>query len=208
MTDGVVVYDCEIKRLVLSAGEERQDGVEYCAGWEDFTGMGISCICALDVLQGRPRVFFEDNFADFQELVASSRVVVGFNNHRFDDRLCAAHGIWIRPEQSQDLMQIIWQAAGLGPAYQRDSHGDFTLDKLCRANFGDGKVVSGAMAPLWWQAGQYGRVADYCLRDVMLTVQLLDIISTNGRVVDPRDTTKHIIIDPDAAAALAWFSRG
>lgn len=203
---GIVVYDCEIRRGVC---EEtlRRDGVWYAGGWEDFTGMGIACICAMEITgQRRTRVFMEDNLEEFQQLLDGSCRVVGFNNHNFDDRLCAAHGIRVPAAKSFDLQRLVWSAAGLGPEFTREAHGCFSLDALCRANGLGGKTASGAEAPVWWQAGRIGRLVDYCLGDIDMTVALLDMV-VGGRVLrDPRDP-EQILSFPPGVLNLYWQGR-
>jgi hypothetical protein len=201
---GLMVFDCEIKKGVPRKRTEPVPGVEYCAGWEDFSGMGIACICALEMAEARrPRVFCEDNFREFQALVDRSCRVVGFNNLHFDNRLCAAHGIDVPFDKSYDLQQVIWLAAGLEGNYRDEAHSDFSLEKLCMANFGRGKSGDSALVPQLWQGGRHGLVIDHCLQDVLLTADLLDQIVQCGWVRDPRDLSKIIEIKP-AIMALYW----
>ncbi|MFZ5770506.1 MAG: hypothetical protein ACOY4W_03680 [Thermodesulfobacteriota bacterium] len=204
---GIVVYDCEIRRGVVCEGEARRDGVLYAGGWEDFTGMGIACICAMEISGARrPHVFLEDNLEEFQQLLDGSCRVVGFNNHNFDDRLCAAHGIRVPAAKSCDLQQIIWQASGLGPDYTRETHAGFSLNALCRANGLGGKEESAAQAPVWWQAGRIGRLVDYCLQDVQMTVALLDLVVGARELRNPL-APEQIISFPPGVLNLYWPGR-
>lgn len=40
-------------------------------------------------------------------------IIVRFNNHNFDDKLCAANGIIIPEEKSYDILKHIWIGADL-----------------------------------------------------------------------------------------------
>lgn len=189
----MIIYDCEILRAIPPRNEtERIPEIFYCGGWWDFEGMGLSCIGVYDYFEARYRVFLKDNFRDFQGLVDSSDLVVGFNSLRFDNRLCAAHEIQVPEEKSYDLLAEIWAGAGLGEEFNPTTHKNFGLEACCLANFNLGKSGNGAMAPVLWQRGEFGAVIDYCLRDVWLTKKLLDQIIEVGKIWDPRDPEMEI----------------
>ena len=100
----VLIYDIEIKRAILGKNEEPIDGIDYCAGWQDHANMGISCIGAYDYAADRYRVFMDDNYAEFTNLVAGRDVIVSFNGLAFDNRVCAAHGIAVPDDKSYDIL--------------------------------------------------------------------------------------------------------
>ena len=169
----MIVYDCEIIKGIANKEEERLPDIEYCEGWRDFENMGISTIGAYDYETDRYRVFMQDNFGEFQKLVENTDLVIGFNSLAFDNPLCRAHGIDIPDEKSWDLLVAIWVAAGLSPHFQYPTHIGFSLDACSEANFGTKKTGHGAQAPIDWQRGNYGKVIDYCINDVKLTVDLV-----------------------------------
>jgi hypothetical protein len=185
----MIVYDCEIIKAILGKKDLPLQHIEYCRGWDDHAGMGISCICAYDCEESCYRVFLKDNFGEFQDLVNAHDFIVGFNSIAFDNRLCAANGITVPENKSYDLLQEIWVAAGLSPSFQYPSHTGYGLDAVCHANFGLRKTGNGALAPVDWQRGRHGKVIDYCLQDVRMTKKLLEI-SLLGEIVDPRNLNK------------------
>lgn len=189
--NGWIVYDCEIKRGVVTENNPRLDGFEYAAGCEDFSGMGISVLCAYDILESRYRVFCDDNLEDFVAMARHRIGVIGFNNHRFDDKLLAEHGIYAG-NYSLDIAESIWRAAGVP---QEEHPKGLGLDAICKANGLGGKSASGADAPQEWQRGRIGRVIDYCLTDVRMTVRLLRLIQDTGGIIDPRFPGKRIRVD-------------
>jgi hypothetical protein len=165
----VVVYDIEIKKCIPDRGKQNDASLQYCNGWGDHAGMGIAVLAAYDTREGIPRVFCEDNLDEFQKLIAG-RTVAGFNNIGFDEKVLLAHGIHVTA--SYDLMCEVRAALGLprsGPGGAGRK-----LDELARVNLGVQKSMSGALAPVQWQRGKIGEVIDYCLRDVMLTLALLE----------------------------------
>ena len=186
-----LIYDCEIKHGVETENNPRLKGFTYARDWQDFTGMGISCICAFDFVSGRYRVFLEDNFDEFQDLLSDRSMTAGFNNHRFDAPLLLAHDFEL-PHRSVDVAEEIWIAAGI-PAGEHPR--GLGLDAICRANGLATKSLCGSAAPILWQSGNYGSVIDYCLQDVRCTLQLMRHIEETGGVIDPRDPSKRIRVD-------------
>ena len=183
----LIIYDCEIKKAIQGRNEERIPDVEYCDGWRDFTGMGISVIAAYDVNRQQTRVFCDDNFWEFKALVDNQENrLLGFNNWKFDDELVKTIGVELPKERSLDLLRKIWQANRLDPDnFNPRTHGGYGLDACAQINLGIGKSGSGAFAPVLWQRGRIGQVIDYCIRDVMLTYQLY-IRAKQGIFTDPK----------------------
>jgi hypothetical protein len=50
-----VIYGCEIARCIPKG--ERSPDLEYCQGWADFKGMGISVICAYSSWDERYHIY-------------------------------------------------------------------------------------------------------------------------------------------------------
>lgn len=188
-----LVYDCEIIRCISSKHQVQNPGLEYCKGWRDFDGMGVSVIGAMDIETHQPFIFMPDNLYDFQGLVKEYDLVCGFNNLAFDNMLLAASGIHVPEEKSYDLLVEIWKAAGLPGHFVGRKSGGYNLDAIVRANteFG-GKTGPGAQAPIEWQGKRYGKVANYCLDDVFFTCYLINLIergdetSNPGKLIDPK----------------------
>ena len=194
----MLVCDVEIASAILGRGEKRREGIKYCQGWKDFVGMGVSTVCCYDYGQDRYRVFCADNMDEFCELMVSHDVIVGFNNISFDNNVLAhvMSGCMTTPpeiikkdldDKSYDILVEIWKGAGLSPEFRYPSHLGYSLDAIVKVNgLATGKTGSGALAPVWYQTGQYGRLIDYCLADVWLTKKLLDKIIAKGKLVSPK----------------------
>ena len=179
----LLVYDIEIIKAIPPRGGELEEGVEYCAGWDDHANMGVACIGAYDFETDRTRVFLADNIAEFEAL-AGERPVAGFNSIKFDDQVCRACGIEVRT--GYDLLVELWAAAGLGPTFRPATHVGYGLDATAQANGLPGKTGHGALAPVQWQRGECGKVIDYCLEDVRLTVQLIREVDERGSLECPK----------------------
>lgn len=181
-----IIYDTETVNLVPSHGRPRIKGVNYCEGWTDFIGMGISVVAAYDYTTGRHRIFCADNAMHFRRLVDRADVIIGFNSLKFDNKLLDAHGVHIPVEKSYDLIIELWKAAGLGLEYEHQTHSGFSLDDCIRVNFGISKKQDGGLlAPAQWQRGEIGTVIDYCLFDVYAVKILIDRIMETGELVNP-----------------------
>ena len=180
----MIVYDLEIKKAILSAGQDPTPGIEYCNGWKDHKGQGISVLCAYDYAQVRYRVFCGDNLCEFQNMVKDT-LVVGFNSQYFDDRVCAAHGLDVKT--GYDVLREIYIALGLEPwpsKYGPEYRG-YSLDAMAEANGFGAKSDKGALAPVAWQRGRVGHVVDYCLNDVRITKALVDLVLEGTPLMAP-----------------------
>jgi hypothetical protein len=167
-----LTIDCEIVNAISGRNKEHLAGITYCQGWDDFEGMGLSVVGAIDHA-GRSRVFCRDNLEKLQVAIDEAEVIVTYNGLRFDNRLLRVHGITIRDEKSYDLLAEIWRAKGLDPfVFDPSTHGWVGLDAVAQANGLPWKTGYGALAPVQWQRGQRGAVIDYCLHDCWLTRNL------------------------------------
>ncbi|MCK5111078.1 MAG: hypothetical protein KAQ94_06110 [Arcobacteraceae bacterium] len=190
----MLIYDCEIIKAIPNKNEEPIENIEYCKGWGDHKGMGISVAGVYDYIEDRYRVFTQDNFQEFQELIDNRDLIIGFNSLGFDNKLCEANGINISHKNHYDIMLEI--AKLVNPNYKtRPSFKGCGLDKCCEVNFNTKKSGNGALAPIDWQNGKIGTVIDYCLNDVKLTKRLLDEIMFNGLLTSPVD--ENIVLEFD-----------
>jgi DEAD/DEAH box helicase domain-containing protein len=179
----IVIFDCEIRALIPDHDKPRNPDLNYCQGWHDFEGMGISVVTAYDIKEARPHVFMADNLLDFAKLVADRDLCVTFNGAMFDLPLLDAHGIVTPSQKHFDLASAIWAAAGV-PAGEHPK--GLGLDALCWANNIPGKTGNGADAPRLWQSGHHGRLIDYGLGDTLATLRLYRLIASCNGCVDPR----------------------
>lgn len=192
----MIIYDIETENAILGRNEFAKPNIKYCAGFDDFKNMGISVIGVIDLATERTRVYLKDNLAEFAALVQSCDCVVGFNNHKFDDKLLAANGVSIPDGKSYDILAEVWRGLGLGMRYRHETHGGLSLDALVHANFRIRKTGSGALAPIDWQEGRHGKVIDYCLADVELTRRLLDKIIKCGKLKNPKTGEEFAVRKP------------
>ena len=191
----MLVFDIEIEKAIPNRKGARIQGIEYCEGWGDHKNMGISVIGGIDA-DGRSRVFLKDNFDAFIELVEKGETFVSFNGVNFDNKVInAVLGVSIPEENHIDLLRLIWIAEGLNPDTFSRAHGGYGLNAVVEANIPHlSKTENGALAPVLWQRGQYGKVIDYCLNDVYMTYALYNLIKERGCIINPKYPYKMIEI--------------
>lgn len=192
----IIFYDTEIAKAIPDK-KPRIEGIEYCDGWNDHAGMGLTVIGVYDFTAEMPMVYTEDNLDDFKFLVGRNHWMIGFNNINFDNKLLAANGLSVPRENCFDLLQAIWEADGLPipetlvngekVAFSPQRHGGYGLDACAMANFNEGKSGDGASAPIDWQRGLRGKVISYCLRDVLLTMKLWRRMVNLGEIKHPKN---------------------
>lgn len=194
-TINYLIYDCEIYRAIPQRGTARLNGIEYCQGWQDFTGMGISVIgcyfsatetamCYLPgIVDGKPTIPFE--VESLQAALSRVDLIIGFNSRNFDDALCLAHGLYINT--GYDLLEQIRIAAFGSNDWRETPPGhSYKLDALARANGIPPKTGSGELAPILWQTGKKQEVIDYCLHDLAITKAVLEL-GLEGKLVNPNN---------------------
>lgn len=172
-----VVYDLEIKKCV--PGDAPIDpNYEYCKGWGDKAGMGVSVLTAVDMYTGRGHVFLEDNLADFQELAARRGTLIGFNSRDFDDKVMAAAGVPVTT--TWDFKVALGGLLNGGARVKGRRLADFIRVNLPGLQLE--KEMDGAEAPKAWQREEYGRVIEYCMGDTFRLAALVSLLPT---IIDP-----------------------
>ena len=137
----IVVYDLEIKVPI-----------EQCKkGWAGYDEMGISVGCAYDYLEGRYRVFLDDNMQELVDrLNEPETLVVAFNHIGFDNKLLRGAGFNLKVDEelrNYDMMAISKAGAGSKDKF----HKGFRLDDHLESCELPRKTANGVMAPIWWQ---------------------------------------------------------
>lgn len=193
----IFIYYLEIVRGILGKSEQPIDGIKYCAGWNDFEGMGISVLGLCEITLQMPHLpifsvwLAEDLDRLVSKVAAEADLLIGFNNIRFDDRVidAATSGAWaLRTSHipRYDILREIWAAEGHAlDRFDLKVHGNYGLNAMCVANGLPTKTGNGAFAPVDWQQGRESKVINYCLHDVALTYGLLDLIETNRNLKAP-----------------------
>lgn len=177
----MIIFDVEIKKGILQAGQQPLEGIEYCGGWRDFANMGVACVCTYDTVSTLSRVFTTSRLKELGAYL-TGKATGGFNTRRFDMPCLAAQGVEISGERHYDALEQIWLKLGLDADQFSSLHAGWGLDAVMQETFGLAKTGHGAMAPVWWQRGDHSKVIDYCLNDVWLEAKLCRHMLEGGTV--------------------------
>jgi hypothetical protein len=183
-----LIYDIEIIKAIPTR-EPQIDGIEYCDGWTDHEGMGISVIGYQYNDEPIEHCLSAASFLDLLiSLDNEEYALVGFNSRSFDDKLLAANGLE-DIETDYDLLEEVRIAAGFRAHFQSVPKGySYKLDAIAKAN-GMAKTGSGELAPVLWQQGKEQQVIDYCEMDIAITAAMLDL-GLAGELIDPNTGDK------------------
>lgn len=180
-----LIYDCEIVNAIPTG--DRIEGINYCKGWTDFEGMGVSVIGFKQNQDEAEHCLAVGTFAFVSDYRCKGYRIVGFNSKVFDDKLLAANDFSL--DTHYDLLEEIRLAAGFDRHWQSVPRGySYKLDAIAKAN-GKAKTGSGELAPILWQQGRHQEVIDYCKTDVELTSWILDL-GLAGELIDPNTGNK------------------
>lgn len=196
----ILTFDLEIAKAIPDEGKSKREGYEYCEGWNDKAGMGISLGCAYLSWLDRFKFYDEKNIMDLIDDFALANLVTGFNIHGFDVSLLK--GTLQRlglPEKTglsgktYDLFLDIKRS--LGNNFPKG----WTMENVARTTLGEGKSGAGAEAPFIWQDGCIAQIASYVLADVRLEHKLflhaLKYGSVSNKFTDPASVELTLIQD-------------
>ena len=140
---------------------------------------GASAIVVWSGEAGRPYLFDDNCVEDAVALLESAPCVVSFNGIGFDVPILEGLlGRKLRLEAHIDLLDHIWSASG------RRSHKGYGLGPTSERTLGRTKTEDAKMAPELADSGQFGRLFNYCLEDVLLTRDLARYIQEHQGVID------------------------
>lgn len=199
----IFLYDLEILRCIPPKNASLDDRYDYCDGWGDHAGMGISVAAFRwgKIVEPRKVEWQEAGYVIgdtyglslLRKVAQTPRVIVaGFNSVAFDDRLLKANGVELTTQY--DLLREVRIAAYGTASHNAMPRGhSYALGKIGEAN-GHPKTGTGELAPELWQGGYHKAVIDYCLNDVLTSCALLDL-GLAGELVDP-NTGKNLTLWP------------
>jgi DEAD/DEAH box helicase domain-containing protein len=177
MQDHVVV-DVEIQKTIE----------ETPGGWDATDKLGVAVACLYEFRGDRMRIFGPEDVDALKDRLLSADRISGFNIYRFDFPviwgLPGRERVVLLKDKTNDLLMRIWQALGLEEDKFSDLHKGWGLDVVVKGTLGKGKIGYGGDAPKWYQAGQWGRVANYCADDVALERDLAVFVDRYGYVVN------------------------
>lgn len=186
-----VVVDVEIKTPI-----EALPG-----GWDDTDKMGVACAVVYEHSADRFRIYGDNHLelCDLRNRLLQADRITGFNIWNFDFPVIWGIGKadWVGPvhpaavvdlrrqlaPKTNDILRRIWVGLGLNPDRFSSQHAGWGLNAVVENTLNSaGKIGHGADAPKWYQAGDWGRVANYCCDDVALERDLAAFVDRYGYV--------------------------
>lgn len=173
-----VVVDVEIQKTIE----------ELPGGWNDTDKMGVAVAVVYEFISDRFRIYGPQDVPALKERLLKADRISGYNIWRFDFPV-----IWGLPSRERvsqlqpktnDILLRIWRSLGLSTEEFTKMHGGWKLDQVMQGTFGIGKIGFGGDAPKWFQAGEWARVANYCVDDVALERDLASFVDKHGFVVN------------------------
>jgi len=185
----VGIFDLEIRR-----------SVDDCGGWKAVISKGgVSLGCIWDEIDLYPHFYDDNDLEKLAEHLEKLDFLVTFNGKGFDVPLVEAHigrklslkshfDLFAAVKEALDRSGIPWKGHGLGP--------------LCERTLGRGKLGTGEGAPLLLASGKVADLVNYCLSDVMLTLELLEHAVNSGFVVAADGSKLFVDVPEDLKSAL------
>jgi hypothetical protein len=199
MTKKILVYDLETCNAIPpKRAIDRLPDINYCEGWDDFYGMGISAISwclieaeSFDLIEMNVSRFTPDAESRFCDFIQDSEVKIGgFNSTNFDDHLLFANQLYL--ESDFDILTLILRSAGVAGTEYWNKGLNYCLTKIAHAN-GIEKASSDANAPILYQKNRISDLLLYSLNDSMIETNILAKL-LNGDLIDPNTGLKLVPI--------------
>ncbi len=160
LPDHFGVFDLETKYSATEVG-----------GWHHAEKMGISVGVVYDSLLEGCVTYYEHEIPQLIDHLLRLKLVVGFNNKRFDNRVLSAYtSVNLSTLPTLDLLEEVTNHLG----YR------LSLNALAEHTLGVQKAGDGLQALRWYQEGNFRNLSKYCQKDVEITRDLLLYCLENG----------------------------
>jgi DEAD/DEAH box helicase domain-containing protein len=191
MAGDIIVYDIETQESFADIGGR------------DPKKLHISLVGMFSYSENKLYSFTEDELPSFWRRVELCDLIIGFNNHGFDDIVCSAYFPEMPKVPSFDMLGEV--ARNLGFRVK--------LDNLAHATLGTGKSGDGLKAIRLYREGKIEELRAYCLDDVKITRELYDYGRNYGKLMySDLQGVKEVFVDfnrevakPDEALNLSLF---
>lgn len=160
MQGDTIIYDIETQ-------ESFQD-----IGTRDPKRLHISLIGMYSYKENAYFSYTEDELSQFWRRVEQCNLIIGFNNHGFDDIVCSVYFPEMDKVPSFDMLAEVHRNLGFR----------VKLDNLAHATLGTGKSGDGLKAIRLYREGKIEELREYCLDDVRITKELFEIGKARGQL--------------------------
>lgn len=183
MSIKVLTFDIEIQNCIQGKGEEKDPQYNYCGGWNDQAGMGISFLGAHRSWDQQIEFFDEKNLHKFPLLIKDADVVTGYNIFGFDTGVYKATMTRLGKDPETGMKWKCYDPFNDIKKALRDRFPKgWTLENVATSTLGYGKNGDGAEAPRMWQRGEIADLINYLAQDCRVEAALFQFILENGYV--------------------------
>ena len=152
---------------------------EVEGGWSNIPafGMSVAVTCWDDSIAFQK--WLESDAGELVKELDRGDRIIGFNSIGFDYEVLSAYVPKIHDlldGKSFDILADIYRRLGFR----------VSLDNICSATLGKGKIGSGRDAVEWFRQGQIDKVVEYCQKDVELTREIYRYGQEHGFVCYPQ----------------------
>ncbi len=151
---------------------------EVEGGFSNIPAFGMSVAVTWNEANGFQTWLEKDTSELVKELERADKVI-GFNSVGFDYEVLSAYVPNVHDlldGKSFDILADIYRRLGFR----------VSLDNICSATLGKGKIGSGRDAVEWFRQGQIEKVVEYCQRDVELTREIYRYGQEHGFICYPQ----------------------
>ena len=160
MPNDIIVYDIETQESFQQVGSR------------DPKKLHISVLGAYSYNEREFFSYTEEQLPQFWKRIEQCQMVVGFNNHSFDDQVLSTYFPEMAKVQSFDMLAEVQRALGFR----------LRLDNLAQASLGAAKSGDGLHDIALFAEGRIDELTSYCLDDVKITHELYEFGKNNGFV--------------------------
>ena len=152
---------------------------EVEGGWSNIPGFGMSVAVTCWDNSNSFQRWLENDASELVKELERADKVIGFNSVGFDYEVLSAYEPNVHDlldGKSFDIIANIYGLLGFR----------VSLENICSATLGKGKIGSGRDAVEWFRQGQIEKVVEYCQRDVELTREIYRYGQEHGFICYPR----------------------
>lgn len=158
MENDIIVYDIETKESFAQIGSR------------DPKKLHISMLGMYSYKENEYYGYDENDLHLFWRRLEHCDLLIGYNNHGFDDQVVSVYFPEITKIKSLDLLEEISNSLGFR----------IKLDSIAHATLGIGKSGDGLKAIELYKDGKIEELRSYCLDDVKITKEIYEYGKKNG----------------------------
>lgn len=164
----------EERRKVVFFDLETQRTFDEVGGRQNLGQLGLAAAVSYDSSTKEYQAYTEGQARELVEELSRAELVVGFNLLSFDYQVLQPYTDYpLQTLPTVDMLRDIHQTLGFR----------LPLQALAEATLGVGKSADGLQSVRCFQAGELGKVIDYCRKDVEITMKLYEYGRQRGHVL-------------------------